>query len=111
MTGGCPELVKEMIDIFISQIPEFCREMKWFYQKKDFTSLGLLAHKAKSSVAIMGMEELANGLKDFEQKAREGKDSTGYPAFIEHFENECIKAIEELNAIKNKSVKYPPHER
>ena len=38
--------------------------MKSLLAEKNYNSLGLLAHKAKSSVAIMGMNDLADMLKN-----------------------------------------------
>ncbi len=100
MTGGSPELVREMIDIFISQIPEFISEMKTLHEKKDWKSLGLLAHKAKSSVAIMGMDQQAGELKQLEQLTREGLETESYASYIDRFEHTCLRAIDELKSVK-----------
>jgi len=99
MSGGSPSLVKEMVEIFIEQVPEFTTEMKEFFKKGDYQSLGLLAHKAKSSVAIMGMDDLSQSLKDFELLAKENKNVESYPGYIESFEKSCIAAVEELKEI------------
>lgn len=99
MSGGSKSLVKEMVEIFLEQVPEFTGEMREFLKKKDYQSLGLLAHKAKSSVAIMGMDELAQSLKDFELLAKENKDVESYPSYIERFEQSCKEAVQELKEI------------
>lgn len=99
ISGGSKSLVKEMVEIFLEQVPEFTKEMKELLAKKDYQSLGLLAHKAKSSVAIMGMNELAEDLKDFEHLTKEMKDVERYPSYIERFERSCYEAILELNEI------------
>ena len=102
MSGGSKSLVKEMVQIFIDQVPEFSAEMKEFLDKKDYQSLGLLAHKAKSSVAIMGMNNLADNLKEFELLTKEEKDVDQYPSYINDFEQSCQEAIQELKEmIKN----------
>ena len=99
MAGGSMDLVKEMIVIFIGQIPDFLDEMKSCFHKKDWYNLGLIAHKAKSSVAVMGMEGLATDLKDLEILTKEGKEIEEYERLIESFENQTKKAIQELNEI------------
>lgn len=101
MTGGSPELVREMIDIFITQVPEFIIEMNDCYGKKDWKTLGMIAHKAKSSVAIMGMNELAVQLKEFELAALSGGKQEMYETYINDFIDKCNHAIEELNQIKD----------
>jgi HPt (histidine-containing phosphotransfer) domain-containing protein len=76
--------------------------MKSHLVSKNYTSLGLLAHKAKSSVAIMGMTSLAEMLKTFELQAREGKEPQLYEHYLERFKNETEGAILELDSmIKN----------
>jgi HPt (histidine-containing phosphotransfer) domain-containing protein len=99
MTGGSPEIVKEMISIFISQVPEIVTEMHDLYRKKEWKALGMLAHKAKSSVSIMGMNQLAEDLKELEMLTKELKEIERYHIFIDKFEKECTAAISELKEI------------
>lgn len=74
MSAGSNELIKEMIEIFSVQVPEFIEELRQHLEKKEFMRLGAVAHKAKSSVSIMGMDELAKDLKTLELLAKEGKE-------------------------------------
>ena len=97
VAGGDNEIIREIVEIFKSQVPEFISEMKDLLDKKDYHELGLLAHKAKSSIAIMGMEDLAIMLKDFELNAREGINQVKYPIYISRFENDTASAIIELD--------------
>jgi len=96
MSGNDPGIIKEMIDVFIGQIPDFVKEMQELYDKGDWTNLALLAHKTKSSVAIMGMNKLVDMLKEFELLAREGKSTEKYAAFIQQFTKNTQQAINEL---------------
>ena len=94
MSGGNKEIMKEMINIFISQVSEFAEEMKDLNNNKKYFKLGNLAHKAKSSISIMGMESLAKELKEFELQAKEEKGIDKYEEFIIHFKQLCDLAIE-----------------
>ena len=102
MTGGNKEVMKDMINIFISQVSEFAKEMKDLNNKKEYYKLGNLAHKAKSSISIMGMENLAKDLKKFELEAKEEKNVDKYEEFINHFKQLSELAIDELKEILNK---------
>lgn len=106
MSGGNKELVIEMIDIFKSQVIEFARDMENHLQKKEFELLGKLAHKAKSSVSIMGLSNLAKDLKDLEILAKEGKDPETYPALVHRFKKETTEAIDELNVVQKNIEHY-----
>lgn len=102
MSGGSTELISEMIDIFNTQAVEFISEMQILLDKKDYEALGKLAHKAKSSVAIMGMDQLASKLKDLELKTIEGRNTEEYQSYVDLFKSDCQVAILELTEYKNK---------
>jgi HPt (histidine-containing phosphotransfer) domain-containing protein len=97
VSGGDIEILREVANIFKTQVPEFISEMKSLLSIKDYNKLGLLAHKAKSSIAIMGMEDLVLMLKEFEINARGNIDSEKYDSYISRFEKETAAAIIELD--------------
>lgn len=99
MSGGSSEVIKEMITIFNEQAKEYIIDMQKFLDEKNYTSLGKLAHKAKSSVAIMGMNELAADLKTLEINAKEETNIDTYPAIVEKFITQTKLAIAELDDI------------
>ena len=99
MSGGNQVLVQEMIDIFKSQVEEFGHDMDEYLNKKDYLSLGKLAHKAKSSISIMGLDDLSNDMKVLENLAKSGKEEDKYPIIVNRFKEETRKAVEELNKV------------
>lgn len=102
VSGGDKEILIEFADIFRNQVLEIANEMKNLQAKNDFHSLGMLAHKAKSSIAIMGMNDLAAMLKTFELDGKEGRNKEKYLSYIERFEREAMLAVAELdNYINN----------
>lgn len=96
MSGGNPGIVKEMIGIFIEQVQEYVVEMQQYLKDKDYQALGRLSHKAKSSVAIMGMNELAADLKTLELLSKESVDIDKYPELVDRFVVQCQLAMVEL---------------
>jgi HPt (histidine-containing phosphotransfer) domain-containing protein len=99
MSGGNKELVLEMITIFREQVTEFSMEMDDHLVRHDYESLGKLAHKAKSSVSIMGLQDLAVDLKNLENLAREGKKPESYAGIIEKFKQVSAVALQELEVV------------
>lgn len=97
VSGGDREIISELIDIFRQQSKEFHEEMLSLCGTKLYPELGQLAHKAKSSVAIMGMEKLASRMKHLEVSAREGDNPEEYSEIIEFFRSESALALEELD--------------
>ena len=103
VSGGDLNIIKEIVSIFREQVVEMFEEMKSLLADNNYTSLGLLAHKAKSSVAIMGMDDLATMLKTFELQAKDGKDANLYESYIVRFRKETDGAVKELdNFINNR---------
>ena len=99
MSGGNKDIIREMIGLFQQQVPEFLSEMKEHHKNGDWHNLGALAHKAKSSIAIMGMELLAEKLKELEVKAKKGEDPDSYQSYIRLFEDQTTTAVSELDQI------------
>lgn len=69
---GNNQIICELIEIFIDQIPEFTEGMSQCFATRDWKGLAALAHKAKSSVLSMGMSQLGNvDLKNLELLAKQ----------------------------------------
>lgn len=99
MSAGNKDLVLEMIEIFKNQVDEFVFEMNKLYKEQAYEDLGKLAHKAKSSISIMGLNDLAVELKTFENIAKAGVETDKYPGFIANFTTQTSEAVSELEEI------------
>ena len=103
IAGNDSEMIAEIVGMFKTQSEEIFEEMKLLYSKNDYEHLGMLAHKAKSSVAIVGMNELAAMLKTFELSAKEGKYINLYDSYISKFGEDTKAAVTELeDLVKNR---------
>jgi len=70
MSGNNKDIMHEMVDIFIEQNPEFTEGISTHFKNKQWTNLGAIAHKAKSSVRIMGMIALGDCLEKIEHYSK-----------------------------------------
>lgn len=98
MSGGDAKFINEMIALFREQIEEYGRLMPELLQKKDYDGLSKIAHKAKSSVAIMGMSQVADQLKELEIITHEKKEVERYEPLVTHFLEQSELAIAELES-------------
>ena len=96
MSGGDASFIREMIDLFREQIDEYKLIMPELLQKKKYVELSKVAHKAKSSVAVMGMTEAAELLKELEILAQGGLEVEQYGRMISEFLEQSQPALEEL---------------
>ena len=98
MSGGDSTFIREMIDLFREQIEEYKISMPELLEKKDYDGLSKIAHKAKSSVAVMGMVEVADLLKELEILAHDQKNMERCEPLITHFLEQSELAINELES-------------
>jgi len=99
ISEGSEDLVRDLIEMFIKQVPIFTEQMDVLYLRGDYVLLGKLAHKVRSSVAMMGIKELTSDMRTLELIAQEGKEAEKYPAYISKFKSISNEAIDELNDI------------
>jgi len=89
IAAGENEFIFELIDIFLSQIPDFISKMKSSLEAQEWVVLAKEAHTAKSSVLTFGMEETGTILKNIQIKA-ENNVLEEIPALV----NDAIKQME-----------------
>ena len=100
MSGGDSMFIREMIELFREQIEEYKLIMPELLKKKDYDGLSKIAHKAKSSVAVMGMSQVAELLKELEIITHEEKEVERYEPLIAYFLEQSELAIIELEGTR-----------
>ncbi len=96
ITGGDTESMREIILLFIEQVPEFIGKLRKHLIEKNYPELGKEAHKAKSSVMILGMNDLGHDLKSLQLATISGTGEENYEKQVIRFEKECELAVAEL---------------
>ena len=90
VTKGDDDFRKELIEIFLCQIPVFVNNLDNFFKTKNLERLAREAHTAKSSVLIFGMENTGLLLKEIQNLAESGE--------IDELEPAIKKAISDLES-------------
>lgn len=96
ITEGDTASIREIILLFLDQVPEFIDNLKKHLEEKRYIELGNEAHKAKSSVMILGMEELGHDLKVLQLATISKTGVENYAKHVKRFEEECLIAVKEL---------------
>jgi len=91
---------KKIFSLFRKNVSEFENEMNNAIKKKDYNALAEIAHKAKSSVSILGMKTQATEMKHFELDLREEKNIDSYKERVSEFIQICYKAIDEIDKLE-----------
>ncbi len=66
VSGGDINFKKELVTIFLQQVPVFIDNMRKFHCDNDLVALAKEVHTVKSSVLIFGMEKTGAILKEIE---------------------------------------------
>jgi HPt (histidine-containing phosphotransfer) domain-containing protein len=98
ITGGENSIVIEMVEMFLAQVDEFKENMTKFLSTQSYIELGKEAHKAKSSVLIVGMEELGKNLKKLQLLTEANAEVESYPEYVKMFIEQCDEAVIELQS-------------
>ena len=106
-TKSNPELMMEMIDLYLAQTPTLINTIKQSFAEQNWQLLAAAAHKMIPSFSIMGIstdfEDIAKRIQEFANSQEKLNEIDGLVLQLEEI---CLQACgeleEELNIIKNK---------
>jgi CheY-like chemotaxis protein len=105
-TKANPQLMSEMIKLYLEQTPPLIEAMKLGFQTNDWKLLKAAVHKMIPSFAIMGMDNnLEEMAKKIQEYAMQQEVSGQVSDMVAQLENACLQACkeleEELSKLKN----------
>ena len=71
---GNDAMVRRILDLFEEQVPGYLTEMEDRWRRGEWRKLHPLAHKARSSIGMLGMASLLEDVLYIEQASRSGID-------------------------------------
>ncbi|GCC50788.1 hypothetical protein SanaruYs_10060 [Chryseotalea sanaruensis] len=102
-TKSNPELMKEMISLYLMQTPPLVNAMKQSFLDKDWEGLYNAVHKMIPSFSIMGIsvdfENMAKKLQDYASSQQKSAD---VPELVKELEYICLQACNELEEEVNR---------
>lgn len=100
LMGSKKNLVKGIMDAFLSQVPEDLKHINDAILKVDYSTIKIFAHTMKSSVSIMGITVLVPFLQKMEDLAEITTDIEEIKLLNEKIILICKQAIEEIEREK-----------
>ncbi|MGI8581165.1 MAG: Hpt domain-containing protein, partial [Chitinophagaceae bacterium] len=102
--GGNKEIIVELFDIFLKQIPESLLVLDEAVSKADYLTIKQLSHKLKSTVSVMGISELTHVLSEMESlgKAADPEGLETIKSLFGQVKEISSKAIVEVKIEKSK---------
>lgn len=93
---GNREMINNIINLFLQQVPEYIREMEECVRKNEPLSLHPLAHKAKSSVSMLGIKDMENDILQIEQDSKHLRNLEGLPLLVSRVRENCQVVYDQL---------------
>jgi HPt (histidine-containing phosphotransfer) domain-containing protein len=100
MMGGKKHLVRGIIDLFLTQVPEELQAINDAIIKTDYVIIKNFAHTMKSSVSMLGISVLAPILLEMENLGVAATDIEKIKLLNKEINLICKRAFEELEREK-----------
>lgn len=95
---GNQEMVNNIIRLFLEQVPEYVEEMEDCIKRDDMIALHPLAHKAKSSISMLGLTTMERNILDIERFSKEHVNFDRLPCLVASVREQCDVVFNQLNA-------------
>lgn len=80
---GNSAMINSIIELFLQQVPEYIGEMEDSVNIKNFQALHPLAHKAKSSIAMLGLKSMEKIVLEIEYKSKHQINMEQLPGLVD----------------------------
>jgi len=100
LSNGDKAFIREMLALFIEQVPDMMARMTKYLELKDWNSLSHVAHKMKPSVMFVGLKEIEADVKKVEDYAADRVNTEDIPGMVDKIKRVCAEAIDELKEEK-----------
>lgn len=94
--SGNKALVTKMIDLFIQQTPLQMAQMWEHATAGDWHKFFTVAHKVKSSLAMMGVRSLESSMENLEEYSKHKIKLDAVPDLLKHVESTCNHILKEI---------------
>lgn len=96
-----PEFQLKILKLFKQNVFEYEKMMKAALKERNYKELAEIAHKAKSSVKILGMDKQADDMKLLQIDLNMGKNIETYEKRVAEFLLSCHAALKEVRLLEN----------
>lgn len=96
--GGNKAMVLKMIDLFVDQTPKQIESMNTYLKEENWQEFFNVAHKAKSSLAMMGVKSLQRPMENLEDFSKNKKELGSIPDILKHVGETCQLILKEIES-------------
>ncbi len=93
---GNKQMINQIISMFIKQVPTYFDDMQDCIIRAEYNALHPLAHKAKSSIAMLGLKDMETLVLKIEKNSKEGLDEKELASLVAQARAECSDVTVQL---------------
>ncbi len=93
ITGGDSEMVIEMLNLFIRDIPGHSKNMESFLADNKLEELRAEAHKVKPTLQYIGLTEVFEIVRTIELNIKNGENIEVIPELVNQFSAQVIEVL------------------
>jgi hypothetical protein len=82
-------MINNIIHLFLQQVPEYIKEMEECVKKNEPLSLHPLAHKAKSSISMLGIKDMETDILQIENDSKHLRNLEELPILVYRVKANC----------------------
>ena len=86
---GNRDMINNIISLFLQQVPDYIREMEECVRKNEPLSLHPLAHKAKSSISMLGIKQMETDILAIELNSKNLRNLDELPGLVHRVRGTC----------------------
>ena len=106
---GNDAMVHRILDMFEVEVPRYFERMEALGRQSRWRELHPLAHKAKSSIGMLGMEALLSTVLEIEQRSRNASDDAALERFLSLARKQLDEAMMALKADRAQMAQGAAH--
>ncbi|MFZ6051982.1 Hpt domain-containing protein [Halocola ammonii] len=96
---GNREMINEIISLFLQQVPNYIKQMEALVEKGELLALHPLAHKSKSSIAMLGLKKMEKLVLQIEHNSRHRENIDEIPELVSRIREECDRVYGQLEQV------------
>ena len=100
---GNKDMINDIIKLFLDQVPEYIGEMEDCVERNDLLRLHPIAHKAKSSIAMLGLKNMEINILQIEQDSKHNRNMEALPNLVNQVKDECDIVYDQLRTLLSTS--------
>lgn len=96
---GNQEMINEIITLFLQQVPNYISQMEQLVEREELLAIHPLAHKSKSSIAMLGLKTMEDKVLQIEYNSRHRQNLEDIPELVAQVRKECDRVYSQLERV------------